>query len=447
MWKASYQDQNRRVVLEKLPGGGLGSLQGRQMLRILDFNNFFSFTGGGVRTYHMEKLKFYRNRPDVRYCLAVPSDRDDIERHGFAILRHIKAPTIPGAPNYRHVINPRKLRKIFEEEQPDLIEAGSPYLDPLLIRSAAKGMDAVITGFWHADFPTAYFETIGDRVHPLVGKTARRLGWSWARRTYGKYTATFASADCVVNELDRQGIHRVMQTPLGVDVDMFHPRKRDEKLRAAYGVDKDRPLIFFPHRLLEEKGINEVLEALPRIADATGSVFVFSGTGPRYPQLKPLVESREDVHYLGFVQDQEEMARWYASSDAIFALSAWETFGLSAVEAMSSGVPMIGADKGAVRDWITRSQCGTLVPHGNTERLVESTIGLLKNPERKTMGLRGRRFVAQYFSWPVTFERQLGFYQQLVDARRSGRELPAQPQRWNSEPVLRAPTGVRSGLA
>ncbi len=99
-------------------------------------------------------------------------------------------------------------------------------------------------------------------------------------------------------------------------------------------------------------------------------------------------------------------------------------------------------------DWITRSQCGTLVPHGDTERLVDSTIGLLKNPERKTKGLRGRRFVARHFSWPVTFERQLDFYRQLVEARQSGMELPEQPFRWNSEPVgVSAGVGVRTGMA
>ncbi len=100
-------------------------------------------------------------------------------------------------------------------------------------------------------------------MHPLVVKTARRArlesGKADLRQVYGDVRKRGLQW---FDELDRQGIHRVMQTPFGCGCrDVPTPKKRDEKLRAAYGASQDRPLIFFPHRLLEEKGINEVLRS------------------------------------------------------------------------------------------------------------------------------------------------------------------------------------------
>ncbi len=51
----------------------------KQPISLLDFNNQFSFSGGGIRTYHLRKLEHFANRDDVQYSLVVPSDRDLIE--------------------------------------------------------------------------------------------------------------------------------------------------------------------------------------------------------------------------------------------------------------------------------------------------------------------------------------------------------------------------------
>ena len=282
------------------------------------------------------------------------------------------------------------------------------------------------TGFWHTHYPTAYFEHYGRRVARGVGSGLRRAGWALARRTYAAYDATFAAADCVVDDLLDAGIDRVMQCPLGVDIERFHPRHRDEELRRSVGAT-DRPLVFFPHRLLDEKGIRQVVEAAPAIASLTGAVFVFAGVGPEQPRVEALTASRDDCHYIGYVESPEQMARWYASSDLTFGLSAWETFGLSIVEAMASGLPVIGADAGAARDWIGRSGAGVTVPHGDAIALLSAAVDLLGRPDLAAVGMRGRAFAERHFSWERTFERQLGYYRMLVGAARRGARLEGFP--------------------
>jgi alpha-1,6-mannosyltransferase len=408
-----------------------------QPLRIVDFNSMFSFSGGGIRTYHMRKLAYFASRADVAYSMIAPSDRDGVEAHGHARLHHVKTPPLLRVRNYSVITEPRKLLRLVDELQPDLIEAGAPYTDPLLARLIARRVGAgrgagattgpVIVGFWHTHYPSAYLEFYGSRVSPGFGRALGRLGWRLARRTYGFFDATIAAADCIIEDLRAAGITRVIQCPLGIDIDAFHPRHRDADKRRQVGAEGQRPLVFFPHRLLAEKGIVQVVEAVPRIAEATGAVFVFAGTGPEQPRVEALCREREDCHFLGFVDGAGEMARWHASADVTFGLSAWETFGFSVLEAMASGVPLVAADRGAARDWVGRASCGVLVPHGDTEALVRATIELLQRPDRAELGARGRAFVAAHFSWEQTFERMLDYYRRLVEARRAGARLEGFP--------------------
>jgi alpha-1,6-mannosyltransferase len=413
------QHAERPASLDQLGTAPMALSWAERPLRIVDFNNFFSPSGGGIRTYHLNKLKYFSDYPGVSYSLIIPSWADFVEPVGQARLIHLKAPSIPKTNNYRFFCNPFKLAEVIEEIQPDLVEVGGAYVDPFLIRYAMRHHEGVVAGYWHADYPTAYFETLGNRLSPAVGKLFEQVGWHFARRTYGRYDATFAASDCVADRLRAEGIDRVLQCPLGVDIDQFNPSHRDPEVRRKLQAE-DRPLVFFPHRFCREKGIKEVFEALPEIARRTGAVFAFCGGGPALDLVKELAETRNDCHYLGYIKSPKEMARYYASSDLVYGLSEWETFGLSIVEAMSSGVPLIGADRGAAQEWITRSRCGITIPHGQTQALVEASVKMLGRSDLELVGRRGRQFVTKYFSWEATFERMLTYYRALIRAQWEG---------------------------
>ena len=402
------------------------------MLHIADFNNFYSTAGGGVRTYHTHKMEYMQGRDDVQYTLFLPSDRDAIEDRGNgARLIHIPALPVPGASHYRYVVTPTHLKRHIKALRPDIIEVGSPYVAPW-VAQAARG-DALLVGFWHADYPRAYAGRYAGELHPLLGKLAHEAAWWYAQQTYGRYTATFAAADCVVSELWDRGIPRVFQTPLGVDTERFHPRHRDVALRAEVGADGDRPLLFFPHRLIEEKGLSQLLSAFPRIHRAHRPVLVFAGIGPGQAKLDAFMQRfPDDVHHLGFITDPHLMARWYASADAVFALSAFETFGLSAAEAMASGNALIAANEGAAAELVTKSDGGVLVPYGDVEALAEQTIAFLSSDRLHPAGEAARDFAARHFNWTRAFDRMMGFYQLIHDAGGPER-LDAAPRRWFPE--------------
>jgi alpha-1,6-mannosyltransferase len=402
------------------------------MLTICDINNFFSYTGGGVRTYHLHKLAYFEDRESVDYTLFVPSDHEEVERQGNARLIHVPAVPVPGAANYRYILDAWVLRRHLQRIDPDLIEIGSPYVAPWIVRAAAAGSKALLTGFWHADYPRAYVERSLGSLHPELGHLGFDLAWWYARQTYGNYDATFAAADCIVQSLWEHGIPRVFQTPLGVDLERFTPSKRDPELRASLGLDDARPLLFFPHRLIEEKGLSNLIAAYPKIHEATRPTLAFAGVGPGKAKLDAfMADGRYDVHYLGFLEDPEEMARWYASADVVFALSAFETFGLSAAEAMASGCALVAADAGAVREFVERAECGKLVAYGDSDALARATIELVQTGDYRRAGAAAHDFATRNFSWTATFDRMLAAYEEIV-AKGGKAGLTPEPRSWEA---------------
>ena len=84
---------------------GLEQATGTQdvAMRICDVNNNYSPTGGGVRTYHHEKIRYMRAHPQHTYCLVVPSDRETWEQDGNIVHAHVPAVALGGS-GYRMIV-------------------------------------------------------------------------------------------------------------------------------------------------------------------------------------------------------------------------------------------------------------------------------------------------------------------------------------------------------
>lgn len=167
------------------------------MLHICDLNNFYSPTGGGVHTYHQHKLAYFRQRGDIEYTLFEPADHEAIETDGCVRIVHF--PGIPGNPPYRYMVNPYRMRRLLSLLNPDLIEIGSGYILPWVAKLAFPGRDRPkVIGFWHADYPNTYVKRWLTPLSPRLAQVVERMAWWYVRQTYGRYDATFAAANCVV---------------------------------------------------------------------------------------------------------------------------------------------------------------------------------------------------------------------------------------------------------
>ncbi|MSQ85157.1 MAG: glycosyltransferase [Myxococcales bacterium] len=383
--------------------------------RIVDVNDFFSLTGGGVRRYHLEKLRFMAKRDDIEYHLLLPSDRAGVEVFGHARVHHVPALSLFGS-GYRLMINPLAVRRTLRGIRPDLVEVGSPYNTPDWVRFALWGQQVPVVGFWHANFPATDVGRMLRKRAQWLGAWGEALAWGWARRTYGQMAATLAATRCMVEQLHSHGIGKVIYSPLGVDTQMFHPKHRDKKLRAQWGATDGDVVMAYAGRLSDEKNYQPLLQAYEHIRQTTElqPILVVAGNGPGAQLVRQFAQRYPQVKFLGFIDQPREMARILASVDAVASLSPYETFGLAAVEALASGAALVGSTQMSIGELLATTRSGIALPVVDRDTVAAAWLELLRPGRAALLGARGHQECLHRYSWKATFSRQVQVYQEVI---------------------------------
>ncbi|WP_424961465.1 glycosyltransferase [Ekhidna sp.] len=388
------------------------------MLKLLDCNNFWSPSGGGVRRYHLEKMDYFKSRSDVHYVFVMHDNRTYTEQiNDHTYVEHIEVPKVWGNWEYRYLIRKWPMSRVILEHQPDIIEVGSPYFMPRIIHSIVKKnkLQSKVFGFWHADFPVTYVRRFLKNAPLGLANKGEQLAWQYARKHYNRMEGVLVASEVVKNRMEENGMRNLHFAPLGVNNKLFHPDKRNSGLVADLkSGNPNRLILFFPHRFSKEKGLHVLLRAYEMLLEIldTPPALVLAGTGPYENLVKEAVAKYKHVHFKGFIENKKEMAEYYASSDLGFALSGWETFGLSLVEALSSGLPLIVAGEGAAKEHIEKSGAGLTLEKVSPECLVDAIIKFTKL-DPLLLKQKARDYVSD-LSWKDCFDRQLDIYQGAV---------------------------------
>ena len=399
------------------------------MFTIVDFNNFWSPSGGGVRRYHLQKMAFYEklsseSEEQVLSVFVMPDSKTFTEKKSDSlIIEHVEAFRFPGKWEYRFLWKPSQIEPVLAKYKQQVIEVGSPYLLPTMVRRAAKKIvpEAVLLSFWHADFPITYVQRpVTNKFGKALGNLSKNVAFWYARQEFKHFDGIQVSCNEVLRRLDRHKLPTSHWIPLGCDIQMFSPSKRDESLvQKLKDGNPDRLTIFFPHRFCEEKGIELLLGAYPILCEKLGCepALVFAGTGPYLPQVQEAVEKYPHIQYAGFISSIDEMARHYASVDLGLALSGWETFGLSILESMACGNAQIGASTGAAAEHIRESGAGVVLKERTPQALADAIVELYHS-DMAAMKQKARVY-AEKFSWADCFKRQLELYKLIYNQKRT----------------------------
>jgi len=403
-------------------------------IRICDVNDFFSLTGGGVRRYHLEKLRYMARRDDVEYHLLLPSDHAGIEIHGNARIHHVPAMSLFGS-GYRVMANPWQLRRVLRQIRPDVVEVGSPYNTPDWVRFALrdvrsdKGLAPQIVGYWHANFPVTDVGRSLARLGRRIGQWGEKAAWWWARRTYGAFAATMAATHGLCEHLQAHGLTQVEHAPLGVDTQMFHPKNRDVALRASWGAGPDDIVLCYPNRLSTEKNYRPLLDAYRLLRETTDEkpILVVAGHGPGAVEVQALAARYPEVKYLGYLENPRDVARLLASVDVVAVLCPYETFGLSAVEAMASGAALLGSAQMSIGELLRTCRGGLALEVTTAETVAAAWLELRKPGRAALLGARGHAECVQRYSWRATFTHIVGVYERVLAGAllANGRAQPA----------------------
>ena len=144
--------------------------------------------------------------------------------------------------------------------------------------------------------------------------------------------------------------------PTGLDLDRFAAQP-DPALRAALDLPSDEPVLLYLGRLAKEKNIAELIGALPQI---DRGVLLIVGDGPERPALEAQAQAlgvARRVRFAGMAAPAE-VPRYYALADAFVSASTSEAQGLTYIEALAAGLPLLCRDDPCVRTLITPGQDG-----------------------------------------------------------------------------------------
>jgi glycosyltransferase involved in cell wall biosynthesis len=156
------------------------------------------------------------------------------------------------------------------------------------------------------------------------------------------------------------------------------------ELRAVHGLDGHAKVILTVARLVRQeayKGCDRVLMALPTILQTVGSLrYLIVGSGDDVGRLRTLAVSlgvERHVTFCGFVPEGE-LPAYYRLADAFAMPSTGEGFGVAFLEALASGVPVLGGDRDGTSDALADGELGLLVDPGSVGEIAAGLIRLLK---------------------------------------------------------------------
>jgi alpha-1,6-mannosyltransferase len=373
-------------------------------LHLIDTTLFYSPTSGGVRRYLNAKHAWLAAHTHWQHTIVVPGRRNRLERGGVSTLAGF---TVPGTFNYRLPLNMRRWQRALERLEPSLIEAGDAFHPGWCAAAVARRRGIPAVAFYHSNVP----QIIGRRFRSLEPSVRRYL-----RALYARFDAVLAPSRVMCEYLATLGIENALHQPLGVDAEVFHPRRRTLTLRERLGLTPQTRLLVYAGRFAGEKNLPVLLAAFAELG-APYHLLLIGGRRRARPA--------PNVTMVPYRRDSVELASWLASADALVHAGTKETFGLVVLEAMACARPVIAARAGAFPELVDESVGMLAAPDSAAD--MAANIAALYERDLDALGAAARTRVLKHYTWDRTFRRQIDVYCALLGARRpalgAGEEL------------------------
>jgi glycosyltransferase involved in cell wall biosynthesis len=367
--------------------------------------NFLPKLDGVTRT--LARLLEYLQSHGHKVLLLGPES--GMEEYAGAEIVGTAGVPFPFYPELKfNFFRPLFLRRL-SEFQPDVVHLVDPVILGAAGLAAARMLGKPLISSYHTNL-AAYCEHFG---FTLLTQPMR----SYNRFLHNQCSLTFCPSPSTASMLRAQGFQRVRIWPRGVDTRVFRPAQRNMNRRALWIGADEKVVLLYAGRISWEKNLRLLLQAYQGM-DHTGCHLVMVGDGPALREMKQEFDGLP-VTFTGYLQG-EDLASAYASADLFAFPSRTETFGQVVLEAMASGLPVVGLQAEGVCDIVDDGQTGFLL---NTENLAEHeqvssyrdllTRLVRQHETRRKMGLAAHQMANQR-TWDEAMHSLLLGYKEVL---------------------------------
>lgn len=383
-------------------------------MRILHVNPFYFPYYGGTEKYLYELCKRLSKKHSVSVVTSKIGDTKKVEEIDGARVYRVKSIVLEKLPSFLPPplsipLSFRKdLLKICENEKPEIINLHNRFF---------LGFSSM--AFWKSALGAPLFLTLHN---------ARTMGINKETDLFGQFFDDNIGK-MIMNRADRiiANSRWTMDVTLPADyprnrVDVIYNGVDTEKFKKVKSDIKDGLGCEFLSttvcRLIPQKGVRYLIEAMRKIEGDFKAIII--GRGPNLDELRGMVKKfnlEKKVEFVTSFITDGELIRYYSASDFSILPSLWEPFGITLIEAMACGNPIIATEVGGIPEVVT-SDCGFVVKPQSPQEIAAAANYLIEDGNlRKKMARNARERVEKVFDFDVISKKIELSYSSFLSGR------------------------------
>jgi glycosyltransferase involved in cell wall biosynthesis len=312
-------------------------------------------------------------------------------------------------------------------------------------RGFQQSMQQTLTEF-DCDLVTSHFALYGFPVLPQLGKlplvTHFQGPWALESKAEGagklsvglkwmveKLVYDRSNGFIVLSEAFRQILHKTYGVPLerihvipsGIDCQQFNCDLSSQQARDRLGWPQDRRIILSVRRLVHRVGLENLITAIAEVKQAyPDALLLIAGKGAIAAQLQAQIESlglQDCVRLLGFVADQDLPIAYRAANFSIIPTVALEGFGLTVVESLATGTPVIGTPIGGIPEILLPLSSQLVLEGYEPSQLARGLVEVLAGQRSLPSRAECQAYARTNYDWPAVANRITSVYAKVLKGK------------------------------
>ncbi|EEE49444.1 N-acetyl-alpha-D-glucosaminyl L-malate synthase BshA [Staphylococcus capitis] len=194
------------------------------------------------------------------------------------------------------------------------------------------------------------------------------------------------------------------------------PTRHNEELKDCYGILPEEKVLIHVSNFRRVKRIDTIIETFAKVHERIPSKLILLGDGPELLDMRQKARELNVEEHVLFLGKQNDVSAFYQLSDLVLLLSEKESFGLTLLEAMKTGVLPIGTNAGGIKEVIKHEETGFIVNIGDSEQAAQYAIQLLEDPNLyKQMQSKMLEDIRDRFASELITDQYEHYYKKMLE--------------------------------